>query len=64
MAPQRKREETIAAPLSPTGATTRVWYSLTGDFGHESRAALRRRAKKERKVGIRRTQASAGEGAS
>jgi hypothetical protein len=55
-----KREETIAAPLSPTGATTRVWYSLTGDFGHESRAVLRRRAKRERKVRIRRSQLVSG----
>jgi hypothetical protein len=44
-----RREETISAPLSPTGATTRVWYSLTGDFGNESRAALRSKAKNERK---------------
>lgn len=57
-----KREETIAAPLSPTGSTTRVWYSLTGDFGHESRAALRRKAKKERKVRMRRKTPTLGEG--
>lgn len=56
-----KRDETIAAPLSPTGVTTRAWYSLTGDFGHDSRAALRRRAKKERKVRVRNAQATSGQ---
>lgn len=43
-----RREERIKAPLSATGWTTRVWYSLTGDFGSEARAALRKRARTER----------------
>lgn len=49
-----KREETIVAPLSPTGSTTRVWYSLTGDFGSDARKAMQQRAKKERKARLRR----------
>jgi DNA-binding HxlR family transcriptional regulator len=43
-----KREERIPAPLSPTGFTTRIHYSLTGDYGHEARAAMQALAKKER----------------
>lgn len=45
-----KREQVITAPLSATGLTTRVWYSLTGEFGHDSREALRRKASRERKA--------------
>ena len=56
-----KREEKISAPLSPTGMTTRVWYSLTGDFGNQSRAALRRQAKKARKVRMRLNSSTVGE---
>ncbi|MHB1490527.1 MAG: hypothetical protein ACYCTH_08520 [Cellulomonas sp.] len=43
-----KREEVIKAPLSKTGMTTRVWYSLTGDFGSDARASLQKRAQSER----------------
>lgn len=49
----RRRREFVKAPLSPTGSTTRMWYSLTGPYGHESRAALQRRAAKERKKRLR-----------
>ncbi|WP_217583748.1 helix-turn-helix domain-containing protein [Microbacterium sp. GbtcB4] len=41
-----RRTERIKAKLSPTGETVRMWYSLTGVFGHTSRAALQTRAKK------------------
>lgn len=44
-----RRYETVKAPLSPTGKTTRIWYSLTGAYGHESRRALQARAAKERR---------------
>ncbi|WP_447925103.1 hypothetical protein [Georgenia muralis] len=43
------REERIKAPLSSTGYTTRVWYSLTGAYGTETRKALRAKASKARK---------------
>ncbi|XBH22118.1 hypothetical protein V5R04_02490 [Jonesiaceae bacterium BS-20] len=46
-----RRPESVVAPLSPTGMTTRMWYSLTGDFGSESRRALRNKAVSE--MGIR-----------
>ncbi len=49
-----RREELITAALSPTGATTRVWYSLTGDFGHEARAAMRAKASTDRATRLRR----------
>lgn len=42
------RTESIKAPLSKTGTTTRTWYSLTGDFGYTARAALRKRTSRER----------------
>ena len=45
-----RREEHILAPLSPTGSTTRTWYSLTGDFGHEARKAQGQLASKERRA--------------
>ncbi|MEB0287485.1 hypothetical protein QN355_13080 [Cryobacterium sp. 10S3] len=42
------RYETFKAPLSATGKSTRIWYSLTGDFGHDARAAIRKTAQGER----------------
>lgn len=39
-----KRIESVKAPLSKSGWTTRTWYSLTGDFGHEARKAAQKRA--------------------
>lgn len=42
-----RRAEMKKAPLSPTGRTTRSWYSLTGAFGHTSRAAQQALAAKE-----------------
>lgn len=41
-----RRFEQVWAPLSKTGYTTRVYYSLTGDFGYESRKAAQARATK------------------
>lgn len=42
-----RRPETIKASLSKTGGTTRTWYSLKDDYGHEARANLQRRARRE-----------------
>lgn len=39
-----RRPEKIKAPLSPTGSTVRMHYSLTGAFGHKARQALQARA--------------------
>lgn len=44
-----RRIETIKAPLSKTGSTSRIWYSLTGDFGFEARKAAQANADKARK---------------
>lgn len=44
-----RRPEKIKAPLSPTGSTVRMWYSLTGPYGYESRKALQARAAAETK---------------
>lgn len=57
-----RREETISAPLSPTGSTTRVWYSLTGDFGRDARTALRKKAMKERNTRLKRGTKKVAEG--
>lgn len=43
------RAETVKAPLSATGKTTRSWYSLTGDFGRTARAAQQTLAAAETK---------------
>lgn len=45
-----RRTERIKAPLSPTGSTVRMWYSLTGPFGFEARKALQARAAAETKL--------------
>ena len=50
-----RRIEKLKAPLSPTGWTVRMWYSLTGDFGYEARKALRKRAAGERQSRIAKT---------
>lgn len=42
-----RRPQTIKAPLSPTGNTTRWWYSLPGDYSYAARRAGQARAKKE-----------------
>jgi hypothetical protein len=44
-----RRREKVKASLSPTGYTTRSWYSLTGEFGHTARAAKQKLAAKERR---------------
>lgn len=41
------REEVVKAPLSATGKTTRVYYSLRGEFSYTSRAALQKVAQRE-----------------
>lgn len=41
-----RRPETIQAPLSPTGSTTRWWYSLRGPYSLLSRRAAQRAAQK------------------
>ena len=41
-----RRRETITAPLSPTGKTTRIFYSLHGPYSQKERAALRAKAAK------------------
>ncbi|MGZ0145366.1 helix-turn-helix transcriptional regulator [Rhodococcus qingshengii] len=43
-----KRAQKIKAPLSKTGSTTRMWYSLTGDFGYTARKAAQANAAKAR----------------
>lgn len=42
------RHQTFKAPLSATGSSTRIWYSLTGAFTHDARSALRKTARGER----------------
>jgi hypothetical protein len=48
-----RREERVKAPLSATGWTTRVWYSLTDEYGALARAALRRKARTERRARVK-----------
>jgi DNA-binding HxlR family transcriptional regulator len=43
-----RRVEKIKAPLIGRGETVRMYYSLTGNYGHQSRAALQKRATRER----------------
>lgn len=40
----KRRPDVRPAPLSPTGSTTHMYYSLTGVYGHTSRAARRKKA--------------------
>lgn len=40
-----RRGQKIKAPLSPTGSSIQMWYSLTGPYGHQARRALQARAK-------------------
>lgn len=40
----KRRPDIKPAPLSPTGSTTHMYYSLTGVYGHTSRAARRKKA--------------------
>ena len=49
-----RRTQVVKAPLSGHGQTVRMWYSLTGPYGHQSRAALQQRAAKERRKRLRR----------
>lgn len=42
------RRETAIAPLSKTGRTVRIHYSLTGDYGRDARRALQDRARTAR----------------
>ncbi len=50
-----RRPEPIKAPLSPTGTTTRWWYSLTGPYSSTARAAAQANAKKERDTRTRKS---------
>ncbi len=47
------RTESVPAPLSKTGWTSRNHYSLTGEYSATSRAALRRKARTERKARVK-----------
>lgn len=49
-----RRPQVVKAPLSSTGKTVRMWYSLTGPYGHQARAALQKRASKERAKRLKR----------
>jgi hypothetical protein len=48
------RTELVKAPLSKSGSTTRSWYTLTGDFGHQARADVRKRTRNERAARLKR----------
>lgn len=50
-----RRTEKIKAPLSPTGWSVHMWYSLTGEFGYEARKKLRKRAASERQSRLAKT---------
>ncbi|HOV99853.1 MAG TPA: hypothetical protein PLY19_00125 [Rhodoglobus sp.] len=49
-----RRAEVVKAPLAAHGRTVRMWYSLTGPYGHQSRQALQNRAAKERRKRLKR----------
>ncbi len=53
------REEPVDAPLSATGKTTQVYYSLTGEFSYAARAAMRRAARDEMTARAKKTSAKA-----
>lgn len=55
-----RRVESVTAPLSGTGRTVRMWYSLAGPYGHEARAALQDRARRERKKRLKSNSRAAG----
>lgn len=42
-----RRVQPIKAKLSRTGLTTKTWYSLTGEFGHDARKAVQAKTKRE-----------------
>jgi DNA-binding PadR family transcriptional regulator len=50
-----EREEWRKAPLSPTGLTQRIWYSLTGEYSHGAREQQKKQAKTERSQRINKT---------
>ncbi|WP_144723469.1 ArsR family transcriptional regulator [Cellulosimicrobium sp. TH-20] len=47
------RRERVPAPLSGVGYTIAQHYSLTGEYGYQTRAALRKRAQSERAKRLR-----------
>jgi hypothetical protein len=49
-----RRPQQVKAKLSPTGATTHWWYSLTGAYSFTARAEARGRARTERAIRQRR----------
>jgi DNA-binding HxlR family transcriptional regulator len=53
-----RRTEVVKAPLAAHGRTVRMWYSLTGPYGHQSRQALQNRAAKERRKRLKRDAAA------
>lgn len=50
-----QREEWRKAPLSATGRTQRIWYSLTGEYSNGSREQQRKKSKNERTQRINNT---------
>jgi hypothetical protein len=53
-----RRRHSIPAPLSPTGKTVRMYYSLTGPYATAARSKARAKAQRERQ---RRLKADAGD---
>lgn len=50
-----QRDEWRKAPLSATGRTQRIWYSLTGEYSHGAREQQRRKSKTERAQRLNKT---------
>lgn len=49
------REEVVTAPLSPTGKTVRIFYSLVAPYSYEARAAMQAKAQKETRARARKS---------
>jgi len=56
-----RRRELVTAPLSPTGKTTRQYYSLTGPYSQSARSKTRARAKRERQRRLKASSESSNE---
>lgn len=50
-----QRDEWRKAPLSATGRTKRIWYSLSGEYGQGAREQQRKKSKTERSLRINKT---------
>jgi hypothetical protein len=59
----RQRAVVVKAPLSPSGSTVQMWYSLTGAFSQGERKALQIRTAKERARRLKRGDTADGSGA-